>query len=241
MVAAWPWALQAGWFPESSSDDKVCWKLCSRHSGTAQGAGERSLLPLPPASTLATRLAGRPDVAFLSLHTLPVPWREHKTRLWGMKWNKIMKTKNERKKTVVVGQSLEACFDAHTKKQGFSRDSVEKNPQSMQEMWVWSLGGQDPLEKEWQSTPICLPGKSGAQKSLMGYCPWGSQKIRTWLSSTLKRKGGKKLTCQVFKQDRKILKHRQLILAFIGLILLYLFEDLRPSRKLCWFIIFQWL
>ena len=29
-----------------------------------------------------------------------------------------MKTKNERKKTVVVGQSLEACFDAHTKKAG---------------------------------------------------------------------------------------------------------------------------
>ena len=31
---------------------------------------------------------------------------------------------------------------------GFPGDSVAKNPRTMQEMWVWSLGREDPLEKE---------------------------------------------------------------------------------------------
>ena len=32
--------------------------------------------------------------------------------------------------------------------QGFPGGSVEKNPPAMQEMQVWSLGQEDPLEKE---------------------------------------------------------------------------------------------
>ena len=32
---------------------------------------------------------------------------------------------------------------------------------------------QGPLEKEWQSTPAFLPGKSHGQRSLVGYSPWG--------------------------------------------------------------------
>ena len=32
--------------------------------------------------------------------------------------------------------------------QGIPADSVVKNPPAMQEMWVRSLGGEDPLEKE---------------------------------------------------------------------------------------------
>ena len=31
---------------------------------------------------------------------------------------------------------------------------------------------------KWQSTPIFLPGKSHEQRSLAGYSPWGSQRIR---------------------------------------------------------------
>ena len=41
----------------------------------------------------------------------------------------------------------------------------------MQEMWVWSLGQEDPLEKI-MATPIFLPGKSHEQRSLAGYGPW---------------------------------------------------------------------
>ena len=32
---------------------------------------------------------------------------------------------------------------------------------------------EDPLEKEWQPTPVFLPGASHGWKSLVGYSPWG--------------------------------------------------------------------
>ena len=34
---------------------------------------------------------------------------------------------------------------------------IVKNLPAMQENWVWSLGQEDPLEKEMQSTPVFLP------------------------------------------------------------------------------------
>ena len=43
----------------------------------------------------------------------------------------------------------------------------------MQEMHVWSLGEEDPLEKEMATHPVFLPGKSHGQKSPVGYIPWG--------------------------------------------------------------------
>jgi hypothetical protein len=42
--------------------------------------------------------------------------------------------------------------------------------QEKQEMWVQSLGWEDPLEKE-MTTPVFLPEKSHGQRSLMGYRP----------------------------------------------------------------------
>ena len=44
--------------------------------------------------------------------------------------------------------------------------------QKTQEMWVVSLGQEDPLEEEMAPTPVFLPGKSHGQRSLMGYSPW---------------------------------------------------------------------
>ena len=48
-----------------------------------------------------------------------------------------------------------------------------KNPPAMQETQVWSLGGEDPLRREWQPVPAFLPGESHGQWSLVGYSPWG--------------------------------------------------------------------
>ena len=39
------------------------------------------------------------------------------------------------------------------------------------ETQVPSLGGKDPLEKEWLSTPVFLPGEPRGQRSLAGYSP----------------------------------------------------------------------
>ena len=44
---------------------------------------------------------------------------------------------------------------------------------AVQEMWVPSLGQEDPAEKEMQPTAVYLPGKSHGQRGLAGYNPWG--------------------------------------------------------------------
>ena len=53
--------------------------------------------------------------------------------------------------------------------------SVVKNLPAMQETWVWSLGQEDPLEKEMATHSIFLPGESQGQRSLVGYSPWGHE------------------------------------------------------------------
>ena len=48
---------------------------------------------------------------------------------------------------------------------------------AMQEMWVRSLGQEDPLEREWLPTPVFLPGEFHGQRSLVGYSPWGHKEL----------------------------------------------------------------
>ena len=55
-----------------------------------------------------------------------------------------------------------------------------KNLPAMQETWAWSLGQEDPLEKEMQSPPVFLPGES-----LVGYSPHGVTESDTTEQLTL--------------------------------------------------------
>ena len=48
----------------------------------------------------------------------------------------------------------------------------------MQEMQVQSLGQKDPPDKEMATHSVFLLGKSDGQWSLVGYSPWGSQRVR---------------------------------------------------------------
>ena len=53
-----------------------------------------------------------------------------------------------------------------------------KNLPAMQETWVGSLGGEDPLEKEMETHSSLLYsslqyGESHGQRTLVGYSPWG--------------------------------------------------------------------
>ena len=48
-----------------------------------------------------------------------------------------------------------------------------KNLPPMQQAKVRSLGQEDPLGREWQSTPIFLLGEFHGQRSLVGYSSWG--------------------------------------------------------------------
>ena len=46
------------------------------------------------------------------------------------------------------------------------------------ELQVQSLGQEDPLEEGMATHSVFLPGESHAQRSLMGYSPWGSCRVR---------------------------------------------------------------
>ena len=53
-----------------------------------------------------------------------------------------------------------------------------KNLPGMQEIWVRSLGQEDPMEKEMATPPVSLPEKFHGQRSLAGYSPWGRKRVR---------------------------------------------------------------
>ena len=53
------------------------------------------------------------------------------------------------------------------------------NLPGMQETQVQSLGQKDPLEKEWQPTPVFLPLEVHGQRSLAGYSSWGRRESDT--------------------------------------------------------------
>ena len=57
-----------------------------------------------------------------------------------------------------------------------------KNPPAMeetQEVWVWSVGWEDPWRRKHQPTPVLLPGKSHGRRSLVGYILWGRKESGT--------------------------------------------------------------
>ena len=57
-----------------------------------------------------------------------------------------------------------------------------KNPPAMQETQFDPWVGKIPWSREWQPTPVFLPGTSHGQRSLVGYSPWG-HKSQTRLSN----------------------------------------------------------
>ena len=64
-----------------------------------------------------------------------------------------------------------------SKKMGFPGVSVGKESPAMQETWVQSLGREDPWRREWQPTPVFLPGEFHGQKSLVSYSPWSCKEL----------------------------------------------------------------
>ena len=54
-----------------------------------------------------------------------------------------------------------------------------KHLPTMWETQVQSLGWEDPWRREWQPTPVFLPGESNRQRSLVGYSPRGCKESDT--------------------------------------------------------------
>ena len=72
-----------------------------------------------------------------------------------------------------------------------------KHLPAMWESWVRSLGWENPWvvkilwRRNWQPTPVFLPGKSHGQKSLVGYSQWGHKELDMTERLTFTFKQGK--------------------------------------------------
>ena len=51
------------------------------------------------------------------------------------------------------------------------------------EMWVQSLGQEDPLRRAWQHTPVSLPGESHGQRTLVRLQSQGLHRVEHYLSN----------------------------------------------------------
>ena len=60
---------------------------------------------------------------------------------------------------------------------GFSGGSAVKNSPAIQATRVESVGQMIPWRRKWQLTPAFLPEKSHGQRSLVGYSPWGCERV----------------------------------------------------------------
>ena len=67
--------------------------------------------------------------------------------------------------------------DPYSSPWGFPGGPVVKNPPSVQETWVLSMGQEDPLEDEMATHSSILARKFPGQKSLAGYNPWGHKAL----------------------------------------------------------------
>ena len=65
--------------------------------------------------------------------------------------------------------------------------SVVKNSPAMQKKQVWSLGWEDPLEKEMAHTPVLLSGKSYGKSILAGHSSWDCKRVGHSLANTEKQ------------------------------------------------------
>ena len=45
------------------------------------------------------------------------------------------------------------------------------------ETWVWSWVGKIPWRREWQPTPVLLPGDTQGQRNLVGHRTWGRKEL----------------------------------------------------------------
>ena len=54
-----------------------------------------------------------------------------------------------------------------------------KSMPSVWETWIQSLGQEDLWRREWQPTPVFLPGKSQGWRSLVGPNSWGLEESDT--------------------------------------------------------------
>ena len=145
----------------------------------------------------------------ITVITLPVPGFRKRMSMWGptlppkllRKWETIVNYPSPTGPNTPVYSpfsinlpepaSLSSCLSLLLRYHSFKKSggSMVKNPpamQEMQEIWVRSLGWEDPLEEDMATHSSILPGESHGQRSLAGYSPWGRKEsdLTEWLNWT---------------------------------------------------------
>ena len=88
-----------------------------------------------------------------------------------------------KKRKAVKGNKAKRNKTRHACTQGFPGSTLPKDPPSnaaslrRPRFSPWS--GEVPWSREWQPTPVSLPGKSHGQRSLVGYSSWGRRELDT--------------------------------------------------------------
>ena len=100
-------------------------------------------------------------------------------------------------------------------------------------------GQEDPLEREWLSTPVFLPGEFHGQSSLVGYIPWSHKELDTTERLSLSLFSPNESRVQ--KHKKPIFKYLKTSLSFLSFkskhlssilkIKCYLFRD--SYKKVC--------
>ena len=73
----------------------------------------------------------------------------------------------------IISSSHQSCEVGTSRGRGFPSGSAVKNPPTMQEMWVQSLGGEDPLEEEMAPHSRILAWRIPRTEEPGGCSPWG--------------------------------------------------------------------
>ena len=60
---------------------------------------------------------------------------------------------------------------------GFPGGAVVKNPANARDAGSVPGSGKSSWRRQWQTTPVFLPGKSHGQRSLAGYSPWDGKDL----------------------------------------------------------------
>ena len=85
-----------------------------------------------------------------------------------------------------IDEQINRTWYIHTM-EDFTGDSVVKNlPANAGDMGSTPGSGRSPQRREWQPTPVFLPGESHGRRSLVGSGPWGHKEsdMTQWLNNS---------------------------------------------------------
>ena len=159
-------------------------------SAPCHGTLSRHFLPLPPPTTLPLEVSGKGPIVDQAVSSnsyvkILTPTPQNVKVFADRAFKEVIKVKCD-----LVG--VPYCNVTSTPYERASLVAqMVKNLPAVWETWVWSLGRKDSLEKGMATYSSILAGNFHGQRSLGGYSPWRSQRVRhDWGTNTYKKRLG---------------------------------------------------